>query len=246
MWVEKNHKVPVVHWSEEWCCAQKEGYNGSSNPWEYYFEPVSHLTYEKGDVENIFSYTLDSYNIVGTFLLQRGRFDKERRFTVKKLIDKYIKVKPNILEKVNSFYEKKLRGKTTIGIHLRGTDRLHEEGLYAAILDAAEQAASTAAGDVQFFVATDQESLLDLAKEILKRPIVYCDSHRSRDASPVHLPKEGHKTAGAILGEEALIEALLLSKCNFLVHSFSSLPIAVLTLNPNLPYEYVDPAKRRH
>jgi Flp pilus assembly secretin CpaC len=40
----------------------------------------------------------------------------------------------------------------------------------------------------------------------------------------------------ALLGEEVIIEAMLLSKCNFLIHGPSNVTTAVLVLNPYLKH----------
>ncbi len=243
IWAEKNQKVPVVYWTQECLYAQKDGYKGNDNPWEYYFAPVSSLTYQVGDPVYTCCDSPDHFSIISTFMNNRNGFD-EFRFRAKATIDKMIRVKPDILEKMQLFYEEKMLGKTTIGIHLRGTDRtgvLRKEDYCKSLMDVAEQVAAKRAGDVQFFIATDEESLLDLAKGYLKRPIVYCDSHRSQDDSPLHIPKKDVEREGAILGEEALIEVLLLSKCDFLSCSLSSFSIAVLLFNPTMSYEYQSP-----
>jgi len=233
MYAEKNQKTPVIYWPADWCCAQKGGYNDSLNPWEYYFEPVSNLQYVKGDYISFYDQTFVRH----IFALNNGTFDKELRQTSKKIIDKYIKVKPSILKKVDSFYNDSMKGITTIGIHLRGTDLSSGMPKYLAMLNGAEELAKSFTGDVQFLVATDDESLLDLAKKNLTRPIIYCDSHRSAKGLPLHLPRGGIEWR-AIIGEEALIDALLLAKCDFLVHTLSSLPAAVLTFNPTLPHKF--------
>jgi hypothetical protein len=234
MLAEKSHKVPVVYWSQEWGYGSKND-SALTNLWDYFFEPVSHLTYQAGD-----SITCPNPPCLHSdFHRKEGIFDLQYRLNMKQVIDKYIKVKPFILTKVDLFYENNMRGKTTIGIHLRGTDRKGDKRRYLTQFEAAEREASAAVGDVQFFVATDDESLLNLAKEVLKRPIIYCDSHRSLDGSSVHNNKKNIENGRTVLGEEALIEALLFSKCAFLVHSESCLDAAVLSFNPNLPYEFV-------
>jgi hypothetical protein len=175
------------------------------------------------------------------------------------VIDKYIQIQPAVLEKLDAFYEKNMAGKTTIGIHLRGTDRaggkrdldiksenlierknsaiLRSHKLTEQLLEAAEKVASESVGDIQFFIATDDEALLEHAQTLTTRPIIYCDSQRSKDGSAVH--KSGTKKGGPIVGEEVLIEALLLSKCEFLAHSLSCVSIGALTLNPDLPSKYI-------
>jgi len=44
--------------------------------------------------------------------------------------------------------------------------------------------------------------------------------------------------------EEVIIDMLLLSECDFLVHSLSSVAIAALIFNPSLQHEYLFPSKK--
>ena len=88
--------------------------------------------------------------------------------------------------------------------------------------------------NVQFFVATDEQKLLEEAQELLSGPVIYCDSYRSLNGEPLHRPKKKQDYSKAKLGEEVLIETLLLSKCNGFVHTRSNVSTAVLFFNPEL------------
>ncbi len=257
IWAEKNHKVPVVYWNEGCCYAKMDG----SNAWEYYFYPVSNLTYERGNALHSCLGVADGVTISHIFQSNRSYFDQTYRFVVKEILDRYIEVKPGISEEVDTFYEKNMKGKKTIGIHLRGTDKAggkrgqeiknaeikerkekdlaRNQKLSLLLLGAAERIANTFDEEVQFFIASDDESLLDLAKKKLRGALIYCNAHRSQDGAPVHTTKGGSERDAALLGKEVLVDALLLSKCDFFIYSYSSVAIAVLTFNPTLPYEYL-------
>ena len=43
------NKIPVIHWGNEFAYYKPSGYKNVFNAWEYYFEPVSDLTYDKSD-----------------------------------------------------------------------------------------------------------------------------------------------------------------------------------------------------
>jgi len=240
MWAERNGKIPVVHWTQECFYYQKEGYHGSMEPWEYYFEPISHLRYEPGDPTYNSGDALDGTHVWGPFLKYSDHFHREFRFQVHDVIQRYIQIKPHILEKVDAFYNTHMKGKRTIGIHLRGTDRnikTKKDGMIEALLEAAENVADK---ECQFFIATDEESLLDYAKGHVQHPLLYHNSHRSTDGVPLHIGNF-REECPALLGEEVLIEALLLSKCDFFVHSLSSVAVAVLYFNPSIPSIYKNP-----
>jgi hypothetical protein len=74
IWAEKNHKTPVVYWNQDCCYASAEGYNGASNPWEYYFKPVSSLSYQNGDPIHTSLYAPDGMNLYMVFCRQREDF----------------------------------------------------------------------------------------------------------------------------------------------------------------------------
>ena len=209
---DKNNLTPVVSWGNGATCTYftPEGYNGSFNAWEYYFEPVSYLPWNQEDPISKKSYR---YNIPLSF---STTYVQENKMWIHALIKKYIKVKPVIQRKVDDFYREHMEGQRTIGIHLRGTDRLRlESDVHAQILEEANKYE-----DCQFFIATDQQELFDKALESLKGPIIYYPALRSQNGKPLHLGKLEDK---AVRGEEVLIEMLLLSRCSTLIHSSQSL-----------------------
>lgn len=241
MWAEKNGKIPVVHWTSDSLYYQREGYNGSHNVWEYYFEPLSSLCYEPGDEIWKTLVAPDGFHLFSSFLKEPDRFNKTLKFQAHEIVKKYIKIKPSIQAQIDAYYEQNMAGRKTVGIHLRGTDRLvrtDKEGLTLGLIKAAKQ--HKIRGPVQYFIATDDESMLTLAKQHLRDPVIHCNSHRSLDGSPLHKSKPGFEDT-AIMGEEALIETILLSRCDYFVYTHSSLPVAVLAFNPQLKNFYLAP-----
>ncbi len=242
MWAEKNGKVPVMHWDASFCHYQKEGWRGSLQPWEYYFEPVSDLAFEPTDpVYRVYG-APDDFNLPMIFVRDQAKFE-ELRDDAKKAIDKYIQVRPEIVEKADLFFREHMEGAVNIGIHMRGTDRAANDkwALPNDLIEEAKKLAAEIPGRVQFFVATDEECYLDLAKKALVG-LIYCDSTRSQDGKPLHLSISQKKQA-ANLGEEVLIEGLLLAKCDYLLHSMSAVPIAVMMMNPSIKNVYFNPYK---
>jgi hypothetical protein len=123
-----------------------------------------------------------------------------------------------------------MEGKINIGIHLRGSDKKFEAFPVDVnlIFKKANDLAESSVNHYQFFVATDEERLLNLAKQKLKGKVIYYDSHRSKNGFAIHYTKQN----GAVLGEEILIEAQLLSKCDFFLHTRSNVATAVMFFNP--------------
>lgn len=233
-WCSQTGVQPYVYWDESSLYYQPEGYNGiNHNAWEYYFEQVSTATHKEGDHPWLGFRNIEGEGI--RLLKDQGAkySTPEYREKVHTIIEKYITVKPRVTAQVEAFYKKFMAGKKTIGIHLRGTDKSSEIQPVQprVILDAANTLAQKYPG-CQFFVATDEVALLEVAKKSLKGKVIFCNSYRSPDGKPVHLHAPNYSKAK--LGEEVLIEALLLARCTAFVHTVSNVSMSVLFLNPRL------------
>jgi hypothetical protein len=231
-WCKKHNKVPVVYWDERCTYYQKEGYNGASNAWDYYFEPLSQKQWQPGDQVHCTYLAPDGTGIQGKFTCLPIIQDKKAIYA---LIKKYIRVKPEILKKVQDFKQRFMAGRKTIGIHLRGTDK-HTE-VPSVPLEKILKKANTYKG-YQFFIATDDQRLLEQAKKILKGKVLYYDSFRSVNGAPVHM---NHAEGQALRGEEVLIDVLLLGSCHKFLHTCSYVAMAVECMHPDLECVYFHP-----
>ena len=63
--------------------------------------------------------------------------------------------------------------------------------------------------------------------------VIYLDAIRSRDGTALHTSKVYDKYT---LGEDALVDCLLLSKCTKLYKTASNLSDTAVKFNPNIPY----------
>ena len=112
---DKNGLTPVVHWGSSCNYHQKGGYNGSTEPWEYYFEPVSDIRYEEAiqmDEAIIHKgYSAPDGTLIPTPICSRKNksykkfLDKEYRSSIYNLMKTYIKIKPSIMKKIDVFYD---------------------------------------------------------------------------------------------------------------------------------------------
>lgn len=226
---ELNNKTPVIYWGKNCPYYDEKGYKGIFNAWQYYFEPVSNLTYDPADVVNdqyLSSLPLKAVGeLFGYSSFKAGKIPA--RYEIRGFINKYIKIKPEIKDKINDFYNKHINGKPTIAIHLRGTDKITE---CIPVPPAVLLAHANTYKGYQYFIATDEEQLLELAKKTLNGNVIYYDSIRSKNGQPVHFYNNNkYKT-----GEDILIETLLLSSCHKFIHTSSNVSMAVLCFNPEL------------
>lgn len=238
-WCEKKQVVPVVKWGKDSLYFEPAGYYGSTEPWEYYFEPVSDVEYsevvmEEGTFTHPHDAAPDGSRIPPTFNAEYLKcLEKSYRKSIHKTIVDSIKIKPRILDKVHVFYQSHFSGKKVIGIHLRGTDKSKENKVASIeIVCSAANVIAQELPDCVFFLATDEERLLTDAKKRLKGPVLHYESFRSLNGKGIHNSR--HSYSKAKLGEEVLIETLLLAKCDRFIHTRSNVSTAVLFFNPEL------------
>lgn len=157
---------------------------------------------------------------------------------------KRIKIKREIKNKISHFKNENFTSDFTLGVHIRGTDKSGERhetsnfGLryYLADIERKLNQHPTA----KIFLATDSQEILDLALLLYsKEKVISYPSFRMEkynDSTPIPLSSN----AGPERGEEALIEGILLSQCNYLIGSDSNMSMCPLYFNPTLRYSFVD------
>jgi hypothetical protein len=269
-----NGLTPVIYWGEDSAYFVPEGYNGSKNVWEYYFEPVSTARYTPGDHlftevcyprdNNFTVHTNYQMYIKNKYMLpskeqacfkaiagheeaylaiaKTDEFPPEhyhhyniefRRYVKNNFIDPFIKIKPNIMKRIQEFYNQHIRGKKTVGIHLRGGHILSEV-LPVPLQYIVDEANTYADQGYQFFIATDQYPLLEEAKKMLRGKVISLEIPRFKNTTSPFYSKLHPR-----LGEDVLIEGYLLSMTDHLIHTLSNLSSAVLFLNPELSHTLI-------
>jgi hypothetical protein len=279
-WALAEHRIPVVHFGRGTCYWTPNGYRDGQTVWEYHFEPVipghpassipepvrARLSAEPPSPHEV-GYLADEHTFVsshfgdhpqltGTALRIPYRWDDPDdalRRQAKAIIDRYIRPRAYLLQKVDDFFASRMAGHHLIGVHARGTDATSRQELrpfrqgslvlsrYVAeierLLDTQPRA--------KILVASDEQATLDhLASAFGVRVIAY-DTVRHRDGEaagqgptgwimPAYIARD--RDVAARNGEDAVIEYLLLSRCHQLVDNGSSLARTVLLNAPELPH----------
>jgi len=227
MWCDEHDKIPVIYWNNISTYYQQGGYNGSTNVWEYYFEPVSPLAYNAQD--KIYNYYWNPDN-TGFYY---DMLDDGSRMKAQSIIKKHIKIKPSIQKKIDTFYNEKIAGKLTVGIHIRGTDKILEEES-VSLQEVIQYSKKFNKKKFQFLIASEDSSVFEYLKKHIDAPVIFYNSFRTTSTQLAwwqYLPNK------AQLGEEVLIEVQLLSRCNFLIHNYSNVSTAALYFNPQMPHK---------
>lgn len=195
------------------------------NWWSYYCEPIS-----LGKKSN-------SKMIMGgdPYIISWRRHPWPRK-EASRLIKKYIRIKSHIQKTVNVL-SRALKDHFVISVHYRATDKLFEaprvsfEKFEQEVLKTMK-----AYGQKKYkiFVATDEQAFLCYMIKKFGILVHYNPSAiRSKDGKPVHnnVQNDQYKC-----GEDALIDALLLSRGNYLIKTVSFLSRWATFFNINLPF----------
>lgn len=201
------------------------------NWWDYFFKPIK-LGNEKAAPLYISSVEDRMYHVGRGFQLSRNR--------AYKLIKKHVLLKPEIKKELNTFVHEHFKGHFMIGIHHRGTDKKMEVPLvpYAKTLDTLHQLIlelpKKKRKKLKIYVATDEQAFLTTMLATYPSLVVHGDFKRSTTSQSLHSTTDLY-ASNYEKGKEALLECLLLSKCNTLIYpSASSLSHAALKFNPKL------------
>jgi hypothetical protein len=153
------------------------------------------------------------------------------------LIRKYIGIKPQVREKAERFFDVYLGNKSVLGIHYRGTDK-EAEASSVPYVDVRRTIDSVLKQNDRFdclFVSSDEQRFIDFIENEFKHTLpvfFHDDQERSKTKLAVHRSKSGDKYRK---GEEAVLNCLLLSKCDALIKTASFLSGWSKLFNPDLP-----------
>ena len=216
LFCEQNNCLPVVDfgpWSEDGPNAYHDPARGD-NMWDYFFEPPAGYTYADirelirdpaslvseldlyrlsnndlwylhgHDRRGVFGYPYGFYRLKERF---DGRWYDEQRRRAHRLLRRWVRLKPDVLEAVDQFHATHMQGQPVIGVHLRGTDKgtawasrscqrvIEPEAYYPEIDHYLGRVP-----DARIFAATDQRQFLTQLRERYADRLLCTDSHGSK------------------------------------------------------------------
>jgi len=152
-----------------------------------------------------------------------------------KLIDKYLIIKSDVLREVDEFCRESFRNEKVLGVHYRGTDKSREAPLVA--YDNVEK-------NINFylekfpkttyvFLSSDDENFIRFAGNCsIARPVIFRnDTYRSTDKIPIHRSARNKYD----INRDAIVNCLILSRCDALIKTASILSAWSKLFNPQLP-----------
>ncbi len=216
--------------------------NNKDNVWDYFFQQPHTATRPiPQEIEKEVGIIFDQES---EFIWREIRPNtteeiQKRRNVFGDIIQKYIKLQPNIQQKVDSFVETNFKNKRILGIHLRGTD--HPEKKH---MDVYLQAAKDILPNYDVvFISSDEYDRFRLAEIAFSHKAVSYNSIRSKTSNiPLHShPYDRRYQRNDTfeyqykIAEDVIIEAYLMSKVNYLMCcSGSNVNYFARAINPNL------------
>jgi hypothetical protein len=162
-----------------------------------------------------------------------GYNDRLTLNTAKDLFDKYLAVRPDILEEVDLFVQAHFKHRKVLGLHYRGTDKAGEAPLITTeeLLKHVKAVILDNPSLELIFVSTDDEKIISfLQQSDIHLPVLFReDALRSKDGSQFHRKTEVSKS---IIHRDAIVNMLLLSRTDFLLKTASILSDCSIIFNP--------------
>ncbi len=226
---EKNNFIPIIDMENFKTIYNELGkIKNTYNSWEYYFQKIS--DYSLNDV-----YKSKNVIITNDKFFHFFSYSIDLDSELVSLLQNKIKIN-NILYKTYKKISKKFDKKKILGIHFRGTSYKRSPG---HPLPATKKQMFKITNKIikeekidKIFLVTEEQNYLKYFKKKFPDKIINIDCcYRSdkNDAFKIY-PRERHRYK---LGREALIETLLLSKCDFFIYLCSNISSAAISFNLN-------------
>jgi hypothetical protein len=162
---------------------------------------------------------------------------------------RYIRPRPEILERAARFRRTHLAGRHTVGVHIRNLRHSQEQVGQEAygVPHFAQAIRRLYGGDLPaIFLATDSDDVIQAMHDEFGPAVVYqADVLRTPagEDEQLHFFRQGDIR----FGQDVLTDGLLLAACDRLIHVTSNVATAVALFNPDLDLHYIgrfEPASR--
>ncbi|MEO0344011.1 MAG: hypothetical protein AAF198_11305 [Pseudomonadota bacterium] len=242
----------------DWSVSCYRDPNRSEDPWAYYYEPCFPEVEPFADAENLPKGTVVACtrdNII-TPRLQDGVCKPlllpRDRFAAARLVHKYIRPKPYILDLVEGFCRENWQ-ETMIGLHIRGPGRLDGgaaklrqafgakgEVPFQPYFDQTDRLLKIAP-DAGIFVCSDSQPVIDRVRDRYGSKVVDYPAIRSEfgEMHANHPENKGERFPPYKLGLDVIVEAMLLANTQLFVHGNSNVANFVLSYDPHILHVYV-------
>ena len=250
-----------VDWTDEFF-PYKDG--ADENGWDLFFEPIqlsSKRSHSEKAQKIIVNSTAQHHELHDQCCtapwVAYDKYLPYRRLIHEKLT-KYIRLKPAIQNEWDAFYDAQMKGYKCIGVHARIArqhawlvpgKRLPQLNDYFQEVD--YLLAKHVGEKIKVFVASDSHQAVKKFKEKYGNQVIFIEAFRSdadRDPCIMYTSGSYYKTHKDAWHEQkhryfggltTLLDCLLLSKCNYLIHTTSNLAFFATYYNPEIKSIYL-------
>lgn len=222
-YAEENGFYPYVKYGKDVLYAEKGVFLGTNNPYEYYFEQpkiIKNFTdLGKINVIRMKGMHLDSIELKYNRILSTYQVKEEYINRMAEIYKKYIRLNQRTQGIIDQNIQRLLKGKKTLGVHIRGTDFYKQFNRHPVPVTVDEYAEvirreSSQGQYAQVFVATDDMGCLKELQRKLSVPLVYYkNTMRGEGNKSVAFQQNERKFHHYLLGMEILRDAYTLAAC---------------------------------
>jgi hypothetical protein len=201
---------------------EKEKILNTYNSWEYYFNNFNNFNnFSNWNIDYIYKFF--NYKFSNEKSFDTTKIRKSLYKDYKKILSKIL-LKKNIKKKVDEFIKKRFKKKKILGVHIRGSDQkraaLHP---YPPTLNQMIKEAEKLINKYNFdliFLVTEEENYYIKFKKYFGPKVITYNHFRSKNDIFKGYPRKNHRYN---LGYETIINMILLSKTNYMLHSDTNL-----------------------
>lgn len=241
---------PVVEYGENYTYKEEHPVNGTSNPFEYYFEQPANIKPEQlKEYKGVLHCRKENAALAG--LLNNGigggyGMSEEYITALGKVSQKYIRLN----SEVKPFIEKDIgdlkQGKRMLGVHVRGTDFKRNYNGHPICITAEEYLEETKKVYTnkkyeRVFLATDDLNTIQLFRDEFKDSLFfYQDVIRSEGDETVMKSEAQRENHHYLLGLEVLRDMMTLAECEGLIAGLSQVSYSARIQKKSYGKEYED------
>lgn len=241
---------PVVKYSDEYTYREEHPVNGTSNPFEYYFEQPAGVSPEdlkqySGVLccrkENAALAGLLNKNVKGGYGMS-----EEYMAELGRISQKYIRLNDTVAPVIEHAIEEMTRQKRTLGVHVRGTDfkrNYNGHPVCVTVEEYLEEAKRLykEKGYERVFLATDDQKTIQIFQEVFGENLsFYDDVIRSDGDETVMKSTVSRENHHYLLGLEVLRDMMTLAACDGLVAGLSQVSYSARIKKKGSGKEYED------
>lgn len=207
---------------------EKKIINNQKNAWNYYFEPIN--KYKLSDIYKSKFVIISDNKTYGQKEFDTFKNLSRDHYNIYK---KKIKFKSYLLTKSNLFINKHFKNQKVLGVHFRGTDMKTQErhpfpATISQIMNLINHEMRKNNYD-KIFLVTEENKYLTVLKKNFKDRLCFTNSFRTNKSNIFEQNvRENHRFK---IGQENIIDMLILSKTNKIICTNSHLPDACKFIN---------------